>query len=160
MNLLGIAMILLADGATLIALLACVALLVPAAEQRAREILNTSLWRAFLLGLVNFLFFGALMFVFARIGQGGRGIVAAILFLIALLDGLGMTLLFLLGLSALTGLVGERMGEASSALGRHLRGSVLVVLAGLTPWLGWFVFSPIVLLTGFGAAIKAIVRRK
>ncbi len=160
MNLFEIVFALLASGAALTALLICAALLAPAAHGRAKEFLEASLWRSFLLGLVNFFFFGALMAVLVQIAQAAHGLVAALLFLFALLDGLGLTLLLVLGLSALTTLVGERIGEEASPFRKHLRGAALVVLACATPWVGWFVFAPIVLLTGFGAAIQAAVRRK
>lgn len=160
MNLFEIVFALLASGAALVALLVCTALLTPAAHARAKEFLSVSLWRSFLLGLVNFLFFGALMAVLVQIAQSAHGLVAALIFLLALLDGLGLALLLVLGLSALTSLVGERIGEEVSPFRKHLRGGALVVLAGATPWLGWFMFAPLVLLTGFGAAIQAAVRRK
>jgi len=160
MNLFEIIFAILASGAALVALLVCTALLAPTAHGRTKDFLSASLWRSFLLGLVNFLFFGALMAVLVRIAQSAHRLVAAVIFLLGMLDGLGLALLLLLGLSALTSLVGERIAENFSPSRKHLYGGALVVLASATPWIGWFVFAPIILLTGFGAAVQALVRRK
>jgi hypothetical protein len=37
---------------------------------------------------------------------------------------------------------------------------LLLVLAGLAPFIGWFVFTPLALWTGLGATIQAFFRRK
>jgi hypothetical protein len=41
-----------------------------------------------------------------------------------------------------------------------LRGGLLLVLACLTPYIGWFVFTPFVLSLGLGASILALFQRK
>lgn len=155
-----IALVILVSGIALIALLASVAILFPRPVEKARDILAASFGRSFLLGLVNFLFFGALVALLARFGQQANGILAAILLLLAIILAIALTAFTLLGLSALTSLAGERIGEGTSSFRRHLRGSLLIVLAGLTPYIGWFAFTPLVLMTGLGAGIQAWFRKE
>lgn len=156
----NIILVVLLSGIALIALLASVAVLFPRPVETARDILTASFGRSFLLGLVNFLFFGALVALLARLGQQASGLLAAILVLLAIVLALALTTLMLLGLSALTSLAGERIGEGNTSFRRHLRGSLLLVLAGLTPYIGWFAFAPIMLITSLGAGIQAWFRKE
>ena len=155
-----IALVLLISGIALIALLASVAILFPRPVEKTRDILAASFGRSFLLGLVNFLFFGAITALLVRFARDAHGLITAILALVALLLALALTVFSLLGLSALTSLAGERIGEGTSLFRRHLRGSLLLVLAGLTPYIGWFAFAPLVLLTSLGAGIQAWFRKE
>lgn len=157
---LGLTLFVLFGSAGLISILAAVNLLFPAPVRRAREALEASLGRAFLLGLVNGLFVLVIGALFMRLGEGVGGIIGAILILLLLCLLLGLVVFLTIGLSAFTQLVGERMSPGKSAFANHLRGGILIVLAGLTPYLGWFVFTPFVLFTGLGAAIQSLLRRK
>ncbi len=157
---LDIALIILIGGAALIALLTAIAILFPRPVERTRDILAGSFWHPFLIGLVNFLFVGAIAALLARSGQRAGGVLAAALLLLALLLAIALTVFSVLGLSALTSLAGERIGEGTSPFRRHLRGSLLLVLAGLTPFVGWYAFAPIAAITGLGAALQATFRRK
>ena len=156
----GLVLLVLASGSALVALFAAVALFFPLPVERTRDLLSGSFWRSFLLGLVNFLFFGMIAALLVKLGQGAGGPVAAVLTLLALLLVLALTIFILLGLSGLTSLAGERIGEGTSPFRRHLRGGLLLVLAGLTPFVGWYVFAPLALLTGLGAALQATFRKK
>jgi len=156
----GVVLLVLASGSALIALFATVGLLFPRPVEQTRDLLSASFGRSFLLGLVNFLFVGAVTALLARLGQGAGGVLAAALLLIALLLALALTVFLVLGLTALTSLLGERIGEGTSPFRRHLRGGLLLVLASLTPYLGWFVFAPLALLTGFGAGLQAVFRKR
>ncbi len=159
-NAFGLVLFILFSGAGLIALLAVVNLLFPLPVQRTREALETSFGRTFLLGLVNGLFILALSALLIRLAEGAGRVIGAILGLLLLCLLLGLIIFTVVGLSALTRVVGERMGAGRNAFGNHLRGGALVALAGLTPYLGWFVFTPVVLFAGLGAAIQALIRRK
>jgi hypothetical protein len=159
-NILGLALLVVVGGIALISLLAVVALMFPSPVERARAALETSLGRSFLLGLVNFLFAGALVALFAKLGQGARGPLAAILILIALIILAFLAVCATLGLAGLTTLVGERIGEGAGPFRRHLRGSLLVILAGLTPYVGWFGFSPLAVIVSIGAGLQAVFRKK
>ncbi|MEW6242528.1 MAG: hypothetical protein AB1564_17135 [Chloroflexota bacterium] len=159
-NALGLVLFILFSGAGLISLLAAVNLLFPVPVQRTREALEASFGRAFLLGLVNGLFILALAALFLRLGEDSGRVVGAFFVLLLLVLVLGLVIFLVIGLSAFTRLVGERMGAGKNAFASHLRGGALTVLAGLTPYLGWFVFTPVVLFAGLGAAIQALIRRK
>ncbi|MEW6030062.1 MAG: hypothetical protein ACOYZ8_16075 [Chloroflexota bacterium] len=159
-NAFGMVLFILFSGAGLISLLAAVNLLFPAPVQRTREALEASMGRAFLLGLVNGLFLLVVGALLLRLGEGAGGVIGAILILLLLCLILGLVIFVTVGLAAFTRLTGERMGAGKSVFGNHLRGGALIVLAGLTPYLGWFVFTPFVLFAGLGAAIQAAIRRK
>ena len=159
-NILVVILLLIVGGSALISLLAVVALLFPQPVERTRNVIETSLVKSFLLGLVNFLFAAAIVALFARLGQNAGGVLAALLFLVALLVLLILAAFSLLGLAGLTTLIGERINEGTSPFRRHLRGSLLFVLAGLTPYVGWFAFAPLALIAGFGAALQAAFRKK
>lgn len=156
----GLVLLALVSGSALIALFATVGLLFPLSVERTRDRLSASFLRSFLLGLVNFLFFGAIAALLMKLGQGAGGPVAAALTLLALLLLLALAVFIVLGLAALTSLLGERIGEGTSPFRRHLCGGLLLVLAGLTPYIGWFVFAPLALLTGLGAALQATFSKR
>jgi hypothetical protein len=147
-------------GISLIALFTVLKLLLPAPVDRARLNLEINIGRSLLLGVVNFLFFGALSMVFFWLAQLVGGVIAAIFIFLGGLIGVALILLTLLGLVALADLLGHRMGSGSTPLTTHLRGGLLLVLAGLAPFIGWFVFTPLALWTGLGATIQAFFRRK
>jgi len=155
-----IALLILVGGSALASLLSAVALLLPRPVERTRDILAASLGRPFLIGLVNFLFVGAIAALLVRLAQGAHGALTAVLILPALLLVIGLAVFSLLGLAALTSLVGERISEGATAFRRHLCGSALVTLAGLTPYIGWFLFSPVIVLTGLGAGLQSLFHKK
>ena len=158
-NIVGLLLIILFGGAGLISILTIINLLMPIPVERTRTILEINMGRSLLLGLVNFSFaavVGIVLALPARIG----GIMAGIfVFLIGIL-ALAVAALTLFGLVSLTSLLGNRIGEAKSPVTTHIRGSVLLVLACLTPYLGWFIFTPLVLWTAFGATIQTLFRKK
>jgi hypothetical protein len=52
------------------------------------------------------------------------------------------------------------MGSGKNEFALPLRGGGLLLLACLTPYLGWFVFTPLALWISLGAAIQAVFRRR
>jgi hypothetical protein len=155
----GLLLLILFSGAGLISTFAIINLLLPIPVERTRASLENLLGRSLLLGLVNFLFavvIAALLIWPTRVG----GIVAGIFAFLAGSVVLAVIVLTLLGLVAATSLLGSRTGETKSPVTSHLRGGVLLLLACLTPYLGWFIVTPLVLWTAFGAAIQALFRRK
>ena len=89
------------------------------------------------------------------------------------LDILGLlgliVLIFLIGVTALglTGLVtllGQRLNALSqspiSDLKATIWGSIILILAGLFPFIGWFIFTPILLMVSFGAGVLGWLNRK
>lgn len=137
----------------LTALMALSAVLFPGLIVRARAHAVRMPRRAFLVGLLNFAFFGLLSAALLSAGE-----VAALLGLIVaaiLLAYVGV------GLTAIADLVGERMGlQHQPPLLRTVVGAVTLQLAALTPLVGWIIVPTVAGLIGYGALIIALVRRK
>jgi hypothetical protein len=166
MQTLGIVLLVLVGGAASIALLAAIRLLVPAAVQRASQTLDGAIGRSFLLGLVNLLFFGAVAVVLVWLAGlirdswfGPAAVLSVVLVFLALVLALGLAVLSLNGLSALASLMGVRMIPVKNAFRSDLQGGLLLVLAGLTPYAGWYIFTPFAVCAGLGASVQALFRR-
>lgn len=158
-NIVGLLLVILFGGAGLISIFVIVNLILPTPIERARTALESGMGRSLLLGLVNFLFAGVVGVVLALPARVG-GIVAGVFVFLIGLVALAVAAFALFGLVALTSLLGSRIGGTKSPVTTHVRGGVLLLLACLTPYLGWFVFTPLVLWTALGAAIQTFFRRK
>ncbi len=131
--------------------------LAPGYVERARAVMRARPGRSFLLGLVNFMFFGAVSLL---LGVSFRPV--ALLGALALF--LVLPLFLLMGLLTATGIVGERVwlqitSRSSSLLGSLLIGTLALGLTVLVPIFGWLLLMGSIL-TGLGAAIVALVPRK
>ena len=167
MQILNLILIILVGGAAMLALLATVHMLLPRPVEKARAILEGHMGRVFLLGLVNLIFFGVFIVVLGWLANlirdnwsGLAAALAGILGLIALVILLALGAFALNGLASLTVLLGTRIGPSKSPMWSDLRGGLLLVLACLTPYIGWFIFTPFVLSLGLGASILALFQRK
>lgn len=141
---------------TLTALFVTTAYLMPQRTARAHQLLQAQPGRALLIGLVNALFFGLLAAVLAQLGDLGG--------LLALLLLLALGALAAVGVAGAVRLLHARMfineaNEAESVKGLG-KTAVWLILAALSPLLGWFVLTPLLLLAGLGAALMTIVGRK
>jgi hypothetical protein len=146
----------LLGGATLIALLTTVDLFLPKPVTRARQKLETSSTKSFLVGLINILFWFVVLVIWFVWTQynGGPDIMAYVIgTALALLLLIGVIVPGIPGLAALAQLTGARFNRSASPLGQDLRGGLLLVLACLTPYIGWFVFTPALLSTAIGAGL-------
>jgi hypothetical protein len=154
--------LLVASGiVTVVALLAAINLLLPEPVQKVQLNLEGALGRSTLLGLVNFLFFGALMVLAAWLADKLGNILAGVFVFLAGLIGLGIIVLAVFGLVAFANLLGNRIGgEPGTPFKANLRGGLLLVLAGIAPYVGWLIFTPLVFWAGLGAAIQAFIPRK
>jgi len=167
MELFGLALLIVFGGVALIAMLAVIRLLLPVPTDKARTKLETSLGRPFLLGLINLLFLGALGVILLWLAglirdtwSGLSALLAGLLGFLALVIAILLLLLALNGLAALTVMLGERIGAAKSPFGNHARGSLLLVLACLTPYIGWYLFTPFVLSLAVGASLQVLFQKK
>jgi len=158
-NIVGLLLIILFGGTGLISIFIIVNLILPTPIERTRSILETNMGRSLLLGFVNFLFAGIVGVVLALPARVG-GIVAGIFVFLIGLVALTVAVLTLFGLVALTSLLGNRIGEMKSPVTTHIRGGILLLLACLTPYLGWFIFIPLVLWTALGATVQTLFRKK
>jgi hypothetical protein len=159
MEILGLILSVIFCGITLLASLEATLRLFPESVERTRQHLEQSLGRSLLLGLVNFIFLAVIVFLFVWLGEQLGEVIGGIFSVLALLILVGLTLLLILGVCALSNLVGGRMGEANSPLIAHRYGGLLLILSGLAPFVGWFVFTPLILWTSLGASVQTILRR-
>lgn len=160
-------LLVLASGLGLVAMLYAIDLLMPGPVEKARSVLESSLGKSFLLGLVNILFSAVIAFLLlcgAQLlhnqGSGGTAILSGILAVLAVLIVLAIAILALNGLVSLASLLGTRMTKSRPSIRGELWGGVLLVLASLTPYLGWFIFAPAVISMGVGATILSLLQRK
>ncbi len=64
-----------------------------------------------------------------------------------------------LGLAAMSSLVGERLVPQRGPISQAVIGAAAIVLAGLTPFLGWFLFFPYIALVGLGGLVIGLFSR-
>jgi hypothetical protein len=150
-------------GMTIIALLATIHLFLPKQEMRARLKLETSPRRSFLVGIINLVFWFVVLviwFVWTQ-NNGGLDVMAYLIgsALVALLL-IGIIIPGVPGLVALAGLTGARWNASASPLGQNLSGGLLLVLACLTPYVGWFILTPALLSTAIGAGLLTFFQQK
>ncbi len=158
MDILRIVLLIPLAGITIIALFGAVNLLLPKMVEKTNTNLENSLGRSLLIGVVNFIFFGVMaLALFWLSEQSGRGLRGIFIFLAGIIL-IGVAIVALFGLSAFAKLLGERMGSGKTPFASNLRGGTLLLLAALAPYVGWFIFTPLMLWTGFGAAISALLR--
>lgn len=110
-------------------------------------------WRAALLGLVNVLFLSVLVAAFSAIGEGGVLQLLAVLLLAVLAIGLAF------GLAAMAPLIGEGLLPDASRTRQTVWGAIAMLLACLTPFLGWFALFPYLAFRGLGALVIQLFTR-
>ncbi len=150
-----IALIFLIPAATiaLIALLVTIPYLWPQRATQASQRLEKSPRRSFIIGFVNLLFFGILAAFLSQ--QGDFGGLLALLILLALMG------VAVLGMGGFLLLLTTRIyPQAENTLPARLKTAVFLILALLAPILGWFIFTPLLLVLGLGAGIMALFRRQ
>ena len=158
--------LLVASGiVTVVALLTAINLLLPGPVQKVQQNLESALGHSTLLGLVNFLFFGTIVVLFVwlvdRLDNVIAGVFVGVFVFLAGLIGLAIVVLAVFGLVAFANLLGSRIGgEMVSPFKANLRGGLLLVLAGIAPYVGWLIFTPLVIWAGLGAAIQAFIPRR
>ena len=152
----GIVLVTLLTGVSLIALFFGFRFLFPRVVERSRLAADRAPGRSFAVGLVNFLFFGAVGLGFAAISDG----VGANVFLFpATVILAALSLGILVGLAGIVLMLGERMIPEGNPRRQIFWGSTVIILASLTPFIGWFIFFPYVGLVGLGGFIIGWFRR-
>jgi MFS family permease len=146
---------LIALAVCILALLLVVAALWPGFTQRAKDNLETSPGKSLMVGLVNYVFLGAIILVAANLGPVGA---IGLLLVGVLLAGT------FLGLPAAALLVGERLHQLrereTTRWDELLTGGAALYLAALMPLVGWFLLLPALCLWSFGAAALALASRR
>jgi amino acid permease len=148
-------------------LLAAIRLLLPAPVEKARLKLDIALGKSFLLGLVNMMFFSAIAALLVWLTQLTRSqsfgiapFLAAVMAVLALAILVTTVVFALNGVVAMASLFGSRLDKTKSPFMSDLYGGLLLVLACLTPYIGWYLFTPVVISMGLGASILALFQKK
>ena len=154
-NGLGLLVLLFLIGLCFVAAILLLAALLPGVTARSRQALLASPWRAFFIGLANYLFLGGIALVLLNIER---------LAWLGLLIAAGLSGLSLLGLTGLVSLLGERLAGLHSSevspLKRLAWGAITLELACLLPLIGWFLLAPALFMLSFGAAVLAWRNRR
>lgn len=153
----GLILIIILSIPSLTALLVTLRFLMPDRVGRAHEILVSRSGRAAIVGVVNFLFFGIL----AGILNDGGGEIGVILAILIMFSMLGFAVV---GLAGGMQLLHQRIYPMTkdnmlSDMQTAVRAALLLILALLSPIIGWFIFAPILLIISLGAGIMVVVRR-
>ncbi|HEX9925894.1 MAG TPA: hypothetical protein VGD99_24775 [Anaerolineae bacterium] len=156
-NGLAVLILIMLIGLCLGALLAVLAALLPAAGRRSQAALLRSPWRAFFIGLANYLFLGGISLILLNTEVRPLALVGVII-------AAALISITLIGLTGLVTLTGERLAalrsRETSPFSHLVWGTVTVTLAGLLPFIGWFLLAPVLLMVSFGAAVLAWRNRK
>lgn len=141
---------------TSVALMAVLGALFPKWIRNGRQVADRMPGRSLLLGLVNLSFLAAVFVAFS-------GLAGSLSLNFLYLPALGVLALGVVGgsfaLVITAELVAERLFPGRSALDRTWRGGLAVVLACMTPFVGWFVLLPYMVMLGFGAFIIGFFQR-
>lgn len=149
---LALVLLLILVGVCLMAALVALAALLPNLSRRSQAALSKRPWRAFFIGLANYIFLGAISLVLFNLNIDLLGLLG----LLILTFLFGVTLLGLPGLAWLTGgRLAQLRQQEMSAFKQLVWGTITLELAALLPVLGWFLLTPILLMTAFGAAVLA-----
>lgn len=138
----------------IIALFLTFVTLLPALSQKTVSKLKESPVKSLVLGLVNYVFLGGIALLSANLGP--PGLISVVIFL-------GLLTLTALGLAAVARVVGRRvfelLGKAGSPFAHLVLGTVVIELTAITPFIGWFVLTPLLSMASLGAAMLALFSR-
>jgi hypothetical protein len=163
-------------GVTTIALLFLLNLLLPGRVERVREKLEGHYVRSFVIGLITLGLSCAILLLLAyiinlpifktKVSENmayidlGHMLMPGIFTLFLILIALILVSISAIGLAALANSLGRRIESTRPFLNPNFAGATLLVLSGLAPFLGWFVFAPVALCIGFGSTVQAFFQRK
>lgn len=133
---------------TFIALFLILKLLFPKRLNSILEKAEERSKRAFWLGAVNTLFFATL-----SLGLFALGDQVKVISLLAIAVTGMYTLGLFMGFSGMSQLVGLRFLPEKTAHIQGIWGSVILLLACLSPFVGWFLILPYLAFRGFGAVV-------
>lgn len=142
---------------SLIAIVIMLRALFPRGTQLSQQFLERSPWRAFFIGLVNYIFFAGIIAVISATGIEPLNLIAVFI-LIAVVT------LTTFGLSGLAQLLGQRIAglrdKVMSPFSETVWGITTLIMAALLPFIGWFFIAPVLLIVSFGAAVLGWRNRK
>jgi len=155
-NLPGVIVAAVGVSLSLVAFFAVLWAFFPNRLARVEAVVNGMPGRSFTVGLVNLVFFGAVMLVMFSLADrfrgGGLRAVGGI-FLVLLSIGVSF------GLAGVVQVVGGRLRDPASSLVRTAWGTVLLTLGCGLPFIGWFGLLPYAASLGLGAFILSFFSR-
>ena len=125
--------------------------LFPARIAKTMEVANRTPGRAFVIGMVNFIFFLVIALTLFTLAEKVDGLLNAILIFPAIVIALILSIALGFGLGSISNLIGERLAPAQSTWKRTLWGTLLLGLGGSVPLLGWFLLLAYAVWIGMGA---------
>ena len=134
--------------------------LFPRRVAKTQRVLNETTGRAFLVGAVNFLFFGVIAIVLFSVAENAGGFLKGVITIPALVITGLLALMLTFGLSGVVNELGARLFPEREAWRQAMWGSVALTFACALPFVGWFLLLPYVSLTGFGAVILGFFQRE
>jgi hypothetical protein len=131
------------------------ALLFPAKVEAARSAVSLRPGSTFALGMAA-LTYGVFCLVFTNIPNPGAKLIG----LVGLASYFGLVAV---GAAGIAKLGSERIMSLSTETTSHFRAfaqsSAYIVIAGMLPVLGWFLFAPLFMVVAGGAGLKAVMQR-
>ncbi len=122
----------------------------------AQQTIENRPWKSFFVGF-------ALLLVVGTLGMGMVANPNPAVKLLGTFIVLGLLSIAAIGAAGLSQLIGARMQPMDPSLSAYRaigRGAMIVVVAGLLPLVGWWVFTPIVLSVSLGAGLSALNARR
>jgi hypothetical protein len=156
-ELLGALVAILLGNLLLVPLVLSLAALFPRRLMHTRALSDTMPGRAFTVGLVNFLFFGAVALGFSALADALR--IEPIRLPALIIVGV-LTIALSFGLTAVAQLIGNRLRPQDSDLRRTVWGALALSLGCTFPFVGWFALLPYTGLLGLGAFILSFFVRQ
>ncbi|HRK20250.1 MAG TPA: hypothetical protein PLX06_00475 [Fimbriimonadaceae bacterium] len=138
------------------ALMLATTLLFPQKTQVAQNALTGKPWMSFFGGLILLIVGGGFGVALSANPIPGVKLFGAVI-LLALLS------VAVVGAGGLSFLIGQRMQPMDPSLSAYKavgRGAAIVVTATLLPFVGWWVFTPVVLAMSLGAGVSALLSRQ
>jgi len=153
----GVAMLIAAPVVfgSLVALFSLLRVLFPGQVGSAKAATIEMPGRSLALGTVNLVFLSIIVAAFGALGGGGGGVFQ--LLALILLGLLAIALAF--GLAGMSVLIGERLLPDATHTRQTAWGAAALVLASLTPFLGWFGLFPYLAIQGLGGFLIGLFRR-
>jgi len=155
-NIIGLAIAVVAGVALLVAFFVTLGVLFPHVIERTRIHAEATPGRALLVGAINLAFLAVITLAVATFADRHKiGLLSMLAVGILAVSCAGVVF----GLAGMVRLIGTRLYREADPFQHMALGALVLSLASLLPFAGWFFLLPYIALTGFGAFILSIFRR-
>ncbi len=138
------------------ALVVAMSLIMPGKTKASHLALRDSTWKSLISGTIILLTVGVFSFAMAT-GPNPPAKLLGTFILLWLLSHSAI------GAAGLARLAAERVATMDNGMSQYralVRGAGFLVVAGFLPFLGWFVFAPLMLIAATGAGFVAVFKRE